>query len=87
MRIRVRKAFGSLCHETFVIIYWIGLWQLFAIGGFFDHWQFNLACLMVGSVGLFLVKAVEPAFVLCVVDETNRAVRSINPAAILNFRR
>ena len=46
--------------ETFVVVYWIGIWHLLTISGVLELVWFNWLCLVFGALGLLAIKAIEP---------------------------
>lgn len=46
--------------ETFVVVYWIGIWHLLTISGVLELVWFNWLCLVLGAFGLLAIKAIEP---------------------------
>ena len=64
MNLNYLSAFEFLLRETFVILYWLGLWSLFTMTSLLDRVWFNMFCLLAGAFGVFLMKAIEKPFVL-----------------------
>ena len=58
------SALEFLLRETFVILYWLGLWSLFTMTSLLDSVWFNMFCLLAGALGVFLMKAIEKPFIL-----------------------
>lgn len=71
MRIRYIQAFGSLCQETCVILYWLGLWSLINLTFLVRNIPFCIFCLLGGGIGIFVVNAFAPALILRSIEESS----------------
>ena len=60
MQLRWCRSVYHLFDETFVLIYWIGLWHLFSHTGLLEKVWFDWLCVFFGAIGLLFIKAVEP---------------------------
>ena len=78
MRVKIHSAIVYMFQETFVILYWIGIWS------FIDPDQrgyaSRFACLLIGLLGLFVVKAFEPRVILRAVDASTDRFTSTAPS-------
>ena len=81
MRVRLIQAFGFLCEETCVILYWLGLWSLLNLTPLLQSVGFNLFCLLAGAGGLFIVKAFTPALILNTAEASGFAISDLVPHA------
>ena len=86
MRVRLVQAFGFLCEETCVILYWLGLWSLLNMTPLLESVGFCFFCLVAGAGGLFIVKAFTPALILSTAEATGFALHEILPTP-RNLRR
>ena len=91
LRFKIIEAFGFLCQETCIILYWMGLWTLLEdFTPLLNSAAFNIFCLVFGAAGLFTVKAVAPALILKSVEESSQSFcRFVPPSgrALLPLRR
>lgn len=79
MRVRLIQAFGFLCEETCVILYWLGLWSLLNMTPLIKSVGFNFFCLIAGALGLFIVKAFTPALILNTAEAAGFEMRHLVP--------
>lgn len=86
MRVRLIQAFGFLCEETCIILYWLGLWSLLNLTPLLNSVAFNLFCLFAGAMGLFVVKAFTPALILNTAEASGFAIHELVPTP-RNIRR
>ena len=70
MKIKFVQAFGALCQETCVILYWLGLWSLINLTSLVRSIPFCLFCLIGGGLGIFIVNAFAPALILSSIEES-----------------
>ena len=81
IRFKIIEAFGFLCQETCIILYWMGLWSLLQnFTPLLDSIVFNLFCFLFGAVGLFVVKAIAPALILKSIEESSSTLYRSFPA-------
>ena len=78
-RFRIIEAFGFLCEETCVILYWMGLWSLLQLTPLLQNIPFCIFCLVAGAGGLFIVKAVAPALILASMEESTTSLMRTMP--------
>lgn len=78
MRVRAHSAIVYLFQETFVILYWIGLWSL--IDPTERSAAVQVVCLLVGFLGLLCVKAFEPRMILRSIDATTEGFAASAPS-------
>ncbi len=72
IRFKIIEAFGFLCQETCIILYWMGLWSLLQnFTPLLESIAFNVFCLLFGAAGLFAVKAIAPALILKSIEESS----------------
>ena len=79
MRVRLIQAFGFLCEETCIILYWLGLWSLLNMTPLLTSVGFNVFCLLAGAGGLFIVKAFTPALILNTAEATGFNIQHLVP--------
>ena len=72
LRFKFIEAFGFLCQETCIILYWMGLWSILQnFTPLLNRIEFNLFCLISGAVGVFVVKAIAPALILASIGHSS----------------
>lgn len=72
LRFRIIEAFGFLCQETCIILFWMGLWSMLQnFTNLLHSAAFNLFCLFFGAAGLFVLKAIAPALLLASIEESS----------------
>lgn len=87
LRFKIIEAFGFLCQETCIILYWMGLWSLLQnFTPLLNSVAFNLFCLLFGAAGVFTVKAIAPALILASVEESTHRMYKTIPVDRQNVR-
>ncbi len=84
MKVKLLKAFGYLVRETFVIIYWIGIWSLLH-PLHSTYVGFQVVCLFVGAAGLFVSTALGPKLILASIDESANSAHMVTVDPIRRF--
>lgn len=79
MRVRLIQAFGFLCEETCVILYWLGLWSLLNMTPLLQSVGFNIFCIFAGASGLFIIKAFTPALILNTAEAAGFPIQNLVP--------
>lgn len=79
MRVRILQAIGFLCIETFIIIYWMGMWSLFQLTPLLGYAGFNVFLLVFGATGLFVVNAFSAHFIMNTINNSTEVVRATFP--------
>ena len=86
VRVRLIQAFGFLCEETCIILYWLGLWSLLNMTPLLQSIPFCVFCLLAGAGGLFIVKAFTPALILNTAEVTGIAITELVPTPANAYR-
>lgn len=88
MQLRWCRSVYHLFDETFVVIYWIGLWHLFSHTGLLEKVWVDSVCVFFGAIGLLFIKAVEPVEVQQTIAAVQRTaaphIRVRNPNPVRN---
>lgn len=81
IRFKIIEAFGFLCQETCIILFWMGMWSLLQnFTPLLDaSVAFPLFCLFFGAFGVFAVKAIAPALILASIEESSYAFYNTFP--------
>ena len=82
MRVRLIQAFGFLCEETCVILYWLGLWSLLNMTPLLHSVGFNLFCIFSGATGLFVIKAFSPALIFNTAEASGFPIQHLVPTPL-----
>ena len=78
LRVKIHGSIVFLFQETFVILYWIGIWSF--VDPTHRGYETRLLCLLTGLFGLLTLKAIEPKVILRVVDKSAEQFRASTPS-------
>lgn len=75
MELKLQNAIYYIMQETFVILYWLGLWSLIQLSHLSHTVWFSVGCLLLGLFGLIIVKTVSPVLIFDVIESTSIAAK------------